>query len=263
MRQTTRRQAFTLIELLVVISIIALLIAILLPALRAARDSAKSAQCLSQLRQTGLGIQMYAQDFNDWTPINYEDVNRVYPIPRGAMPRSTQGADWYHRLGGKLVNWGDDLNLPLPTTAQWTDRANYISTTKVFYCPSYSRLTAADSWNADFPATSGSHYVASYLWDFMNPDDGTLVGDTAKQYDFGNARLSMNPSAAIVSDFGWAGDQFYYHWPPSHANTVNELWLGGHAAAVPLSDLDLIFQQYPSASENWWRRLDYLREQGG
>jgi len=60
---------FTLIELLVVISIIALLVGILLPALGAARKSAKKAQCLAQLKQIATGIINYTGDWDDRLPL--------------------------------------------------------------------------------------------------------------------------------------------------------------------------------------------------
>jgi prepilin-type N-terminal cleavage/methylation domain-containing protein/prepilin-type processing-associated H-X9-DG protein len=56
------QRGFTLIELLVVISIIALLIAILLPALQKARQAARAVACQSNLRQVGIGMEMYIED---------------------------------------------------------------------------------------------------------------------------------------------------------------------------------------------------------
>ena len=56
------KKAFTLIELLVVIAIIAILAAILFPVFGQARDKARSASCLSNEKQIGLGLMMYTQD---------------------------------------------------------------------------------------------------------------------------------------------------------------------------------------------------------
>jgi prepilin-type N-terminal cleavage/methylation domain-containing protein len=68
MRKTQGRRGFTLIELLVVIAIIAILAAILFPVFAQAREQARKSMCLSNCKQLGTAMQMYAQDYDDMLP---------------------------------------------------------------------------------------------------------------------------------------------------------------------------------------------------
>ena len=73
------RRAFTLIELLVVIAIIAILAAILFPVFAQARDKARQAACISNVKQQALGILQYVQDYDETLPLNAAEApGQVY-----------------------------------------------------------------------------------------------------------------------------------------------------------------------------------------
>lgn len=65
-----KKVGFTLIELLVVIAIIAILAAILFPVFARAREKARQTQCASNMRQMGIGVQMYLQDYDETFPLD-------------------------------------------------------------------------------------------------------------------------------------------------------------------------------------------------
>lgn len=72
-----RQSAFTLIELLVVIAIIAILVAMLFPVLGRAKEGGRRTHCMNNLRQIGLGIQMYRDDFDNRPPLYLVNPGRA------------------------------------------------------------------------------------------------------------------------------------------------------------------------------------------
>jgi prepilin-type N-terminal cleavage/methylation domain-containing protein/prepilin-type processing-associated H-X9-DG protein len=78
----TRRNGFTLIELLVVIAIIAILAAILFPVFARAREKARQASCLSNIKQCMTGVLMYAQDYDGGYPCRTYNGTFWYPMDK-------------------------------------------------------------------------------------------------------------------------------------------------------------------------------------
>src|SRR5690606_2691782 len=102
------RKAFTLIELLVVIAIISILAAILFPVFARARESARRASCLSNLKQIGIATMMYVQDYDE-----------KYPNGQNQSVTSGPGGAW----GTTYWYWPQIL---YPYTKSW----------QVYFCPS-------------------------------------------------------------------------------------------------------------------------------
>jgi prepilin-type N-terminal cleavage/methylation domain-containing protein len=130
-RCPSKRPAFTLIELLVVISIISILASLLLPVLSSSKSSAYRANCLSNLRQIGLGLQMYVEDNNDHLPscamlpslnTNLPSIVTVLapylqaaeiwrcPVDRTLFPTNQTSYEWNEYLNGASYSRPQDYS---------------------------------------------------------------------------------------------------------------------------------------------------------
>lgn len=134
-----RSRGFTLIELLVVIAVISILAAILFPVFARARESARRASCLSNLKQIGLGFMMYVQDYDERYPFGMQwkvkpadgDTSPNYDISSFIEPSTVDSSMPYahFRVGAGGAGSGHVLS--------WMDATYpYVKSTQLFVCPS-------------------------------------------------------------------------------------------------------------------------------
>jgi len=213
-RQT--RRAFTLIELLVVIAIIAILAAMLLPALARAREMARQARCLSNLRQWGMAEQMYASDYHDRIPRDGygSDSSWCSTAKYNGQPTGTPADPyaWFNLLPPYLGERSLSAYFNDFTTARGglpTKAATYMpfpgGKGPIWECPS-ARMSLATITSGllaipDNPPMSGYPGQAGFFSYAMNIDLKWATVDTRYSYPIMPKLTSFTRPSAVVFMF--------------------------------------------------------------
>jgi prepilin-type N-terminal cleavage/methylation domain-containing protein/prepilin-type processing-associated H-X9-DG protein len=190
--QTTTKKAFTLIELLVVIAIIAILAAILFPVFARARENARRTSCLSNLKQIGLGIMQYTQDYDEkYMPYLRGTATSVWTDP-ATYAKSPCGTS--EPCSTIVVNNGSAASQPGTAGAQWITWMDisfpYIKSVQLFICPS-ARYPSSMSYAYNYRAmtmwggTPSSRFQGNSLAAIEKPAEMIMVLDWNTQFGFG------------------------------------------------------------------------------
>jgi prepilin-type N-terminal cleavage/methylation domain-containing protein/prepilin-type processing-associated H-X9-DG protein len=153
---TRRRTGFTLIELLVVIAIIAILAAMLFPVFARARESARKIQCLSNMKNIALAVNMYLTDYDRFPPSEHrqEVIDFFYTQPGGAnecrIGESGERVQWMANLANPYVRWPVILD-------------EYARNRDVWRCPS-AKVEAAASFIVPMPNWLGYLDATQGAW---------------------------------------------------------------------------------------------------
>jgi prepilin-type N-terminal cleavage/methylation domain-containing protein len=230
------RFGFTLIELLVVIAIIAILAAILFPVFAQAREKARQTACLSNLKQIGLGMMMYAQDHDEVLP-----MAQSYGPYNAALPSLTSPYVQRVQQYGPTPSPTNIWNCPSDGVARLNGASNKQSYGAIFWTSGGGDRAPWGTWAA---AGTGAFIPGKSLAAFQAPADTFLVAEAHQD----EAILGTN-YVGVKRPFILATDNQTAAWnaqnctvvssnrcttlkDPSHALTWNYVFADGHAKSL-------------------------------
>lgn len=247
--RSIRQAAFTLIELLVVISIIALLIGILLPALGAARSTARDMACLSNTRQVGIASTAYATDNKDWA---------VRATSSGGFSDDNNTEYWAGNLtiggyGATVEMFQCTIFEPDPgfnfdpydpsTLAAMLDNAGDLRWRQIDYGSNWytvtGRRTYIDPASGIAPAS-----VSARLSSIKNPTETIFMADSWYE----NATPGNQRGIYVIGGIPTTGGGPHAR----HKNTaINTAWLDGHSSAFTVETVESAQPGGPWDEENF------------
>ena len=248
--------AFTLIELLVVIAIIGILASLLLPSLANAKGRANEIVCVNNLRQMGLGMQMYINDHRQ----RYASAT----WPTSASDGTVRIMDGRRTLGGNGVNRAKPQFAPFYIGSAGRPLNPYVPAPRSFKCPADKGVTLHDC-DSDEPLTSAwedigcsYNYNAGNLTKLATP--GTRLPEADPILGLGDKSESWvpEPSRYIViheppaRPWGCLGrPAAWYQWHRSKGRTV----FGDPTVAPAMFYSPILFGDGHSAGHNFSRSL--------